>query len=516
MTGKHFSFLPDRLCSQDIPQDLALRCWHPPEPGETAPHPLPASWQWLNPHGATWEETYSRADRVGAIHHGGTFSWLESVKTSGLFCVGDDSFGQLGGSAPPSPTATIKDSAFVRGIWPTEFLATGFWHACAFAAPGGMSRGGQISCWGRGDYGQLGIVPKDQCRVHGADIPCARAPVSGIDVTERGSMLELQAGDLFTCMTNWSGIVCWGASRDGLFGRPGSCPDNLKSAWPTLHGSVRAPRASCENTPVPLPGAKGFQPNFQVYPRAICYDHGGGSRCIGPLPEPRGLGAPHRTMSPGSDASACLVQTGRVHCWGEAYSPPGQLDAPVLVELDAVKPIGETAMVRIGSAAAWEGGCLINGSCKINVTPLVPCGDAQGGGVVGGGGAGQPGQDRLPAAVPTWDELLPRADELRDKVVRVRGPLVAGSRMQTLVGCNAPRGKRACCNHSQGSVLLGGGPRGLPLKGLGCSGDESAACCNAPAYGQEVVVTGRLVHDEEEGFSGSEWTLAEPALCAVR
>jgi hypothetical protein len=307
-------------------------------------------------------------------------------------------------------------------------------------------------------------------------------------------MLELRAGDLFTCMTNRDGIVCWGASRDGLFGTPGSCPAELKSAWPTLHGPVQASRASCETKPVALPGAKGFQPHFTVYPRAICYEQGGDAPCVGPLPDPRGFTVKARTLSPGSDASACVHRDGHVNCWGEAYSPPAQLDAPVTVALEAVKPIGETAMVRKGDATAWDAACLIHGSCKIGVAPLPRCTDA--------------------GNVPTWDALLPRAETLRDTVIRVRGPLVVGQAFSTLMGCEVPSGKRACCNHAQSSVLLDGGPSGLPLAGLGCNGDESATCCNVPAYGQEVVATGRLMANKED-FRGP-WSLAEPKLCAVK
>jgi len=48
------------------------------------------------------------------------------------------------------------------------------------------------------------------------------------------------------------------------------------------------------------------------------------------------------------------------------------------------------------------------------------------------------------------------------------------------------------------------------LAGLGCTGDESLPCCDAPAYGQTVVVEGRLVPDRHG--AAKAWGLDEPKL----
>jgi hypothetical protein len=69
----------------------------------------------------------------------------------------------------------------------------------------------------------------------------------------------------------------------------------------------------------------------------------------------------------------------------------------------------------------------------------------------------------------------------------------------------------ACCNRVGGSIMMAGTPP-LRLEGLYCSGDDSQVCCNAPAYGQTLVATGKL----EPGINGSGenvWKLVAPTLC---
>ncbi|MEP6654072.1 MAG: hypothetical protein ABJA82_11985 [Myxococcales bacterium] len=502
MDGKRFEVAPDHLCVLAAPE-LTFRCWHRPVPGEQVARPLPENWQWLNPHGVKWEDAYERADRVGDAEVGGTFSCLKTVKDSGLFCFGDDKFGQRGGSTgPPRPDAGPRDPAFVQDLWPAEFMAVGTWHACAFAAPRGMANGGTISCWGRGDGGQLGAPAPDQCRVDGRDVPCARKPIKGVAVAADETMLTLAAGDLFTCMTNQNGISCWGASRDAIFGVPGSCPASLRRAWPTLHGTVPAPRAACSAHPVRLPGTTRFNPNFRVFPRAVCFDQGGTETCLGGVPKSRDLRPD--AISPGSDASACTLRDGRVSCWGEAYSPPRALDVPVAVTLEPTAPIGETAVIRFGDPAPWDDkSCLARRGCTTSVTPLPRCTRVAA------------GPDAGAVDVPTWSQLEPQAETLSGRAVRVRGPLGVGGMATTAMGCGTARGKRACCNRTSGPILLGGGAAGaLALNGLSCYGDDSQACCNTPAYGQNVVAAGRLTPRPDEFPREPHWMLVEVKLCA--
>jgi hypothetical protein len=438
---------PDRVCEFARPA-LTLRCWHRPMRGEGEGRELPANWEWLNPNHTKWEDSYSRSDRVALALVGGTFACLQATNHDSVWCLGDNGFGQLGGSSPiPAPDAPAEDPAFVQHLWPAWSLAVGTWHACAMAAPRGLAQGGHIACWGRGDAGQLGARAPDRCVVDGATIPCARSPQHGPDFTD--AMAVLRAGDLFTCLSNRDGISCWGASRDGFFGEPGSCPETLRNAWPTLQGSVQAPLATCSLEPVRIPNVTGFQQSFQVAPRGLCFDdHDRGVQCLGGIRTPRGGVGRAMTMSPGRDASACGLRDGGVVCWGEAYSASSALDVPVPVVFEPFAPIRETAVSGPSDSSGWSAGCLIRQGCAFGPAPLSPCAPS--------------------VKSRAWSEVLPEADTLAGQVVSVRGPLGVGMVFSTMMGCSASDG-RACCNHAGGPVVMGGsrdaGARGLLLCG---------------------------------------------------
>ena len=483
-----FDFAPDRICDFETPE-LAFVCWQRPRAGDVGPHELPPSWEWLNPHHADWNDAYKRGDRVGNVVLGGTFACLETTKDHGIFCLGDDRFGQLGGSAVPGADAGRLDPAFVRGIWPSMFLTAGTWHGCALAAPNGMINGAHVACWGRGDAGQLGALAPDTCTVDGQTVACARRPVRGPAVP---SMSVVKAGDLYTCVSTREGIRCWGANRDGFFGVPGSCPESLRRAWPTLAGPVSAPKAACSATPVPVPGVDEFTPHFSAYPRGLCMGDSGAGRCIGGIvASPRGGGVRSVAVSPGSDASACgLRDNGAVVCWGERYSPANAPNAPMTITFTPPAPSGAAAMLAAGDPRTYSEGCQIRRVCEPMSHEAPPCA-------------------RDTASRPVV-EIVADAKALAGQVVHARGRLGVGPMHHTIMGC----GPHQCCNHVSGSLVLGAGNDLLTLVGLGCTGDESATCCDAPAFGQTVVASGRLRIDPEAGSPPHfSYTLTDVSLC---
>jgi len=96
----------------------------------------------------------------------------------------------------------------------------------------------------------------------------------------------------------------------------------------------------------------------------------------------------------------------------------------------------------------------------------------------------------------------------------VRVPHVVGDLIDDVVEQPSCNYHVACCRHLRAPVLVGGAGGALAIEGLACSGDESRVCCNAPAYGQTVIATGRLVR-EEAGQTTGGWRLVNVTVCEV-
>jgi len=329
------------------------------------------------------------------------------------------------------------------------------------------------------------------------NVPCARAPQEGPPLYD--GTATLGAGDLFTCVADRTGIRCWGANRDGFFGVPGSCPESLRTAWPTLHGPVSAPRAACAPKPVRIPDVRYFEPGFQVAPRALCFSGPGSPwRCIGGLPKPRGAAVKWATPSPGADASACAIGPKGVLCWGEAYSPPHAPGMLVPIALDrSAPPLAEMAVLDPPGLEKWDQRCLVHRGCSALPVVVPPCGPTM--------------------HARDWSDVLSSGEARLGEIVQVRGrlgvsPLAPRPRVLPK-DSSAAIGGRTCDGRVEGSVVLDGSPHVPSLEGFTCSGDESRQCCNAPAYGQAVVATGRLELQLGTGRD-PQWTLAAVRLCS--
>jgi hypothetical protein len=507
---------PDRLC---VLVGQELRCWHAPRPGEAAPRAWPEAGAWLNPRRLTREQTAHPAYAQQAFV-GGSFACLRG---DDLWCVGDDGYGQLGaagaaaGADGPEPLLDLE---------PVTEVGLGRWHGCARRA------GQTLYCWGRGDAGQLGATAPDRCGAGDPQRPiaCARRPQRA-SFALAGMVTGLQAGDLFTCSAGDAGVVCWGAARDGFFGKPSACPAGLRRAWPTRHGPARAPRAACSTTPAavrageqwgarrakaalpPQPIAGGSEPAegsglmvrapgiFAVGPRGVCVqerDGGGTVTCAGAVPTPRGLAATRVKVSPGDDASACAVsRAGEVLCWGEGYSPAGAPARPVPIVFEEPPPNPDAAVVDYGDPSSAGPSCLIQRGCTLKAARPPPC---------------APGATAGAATAPsTWAALGGAANQRAGQVVSVIGTLEVGPSIVWGVGCAA----NECCSKVRAPIVMGGdGSSGGPLaiESMLCSGDETRMCCNLVADGQQVLATGRLIAYDANALD-LKWKLADATLC---
>jgi hypothetical protein len=79
----------------------------------------------------------------------------------------------------------------------------------------------------------------------------------------------------------------------------------------------------------------------------------------------------------------------------------------------------------------------------------------------------------------------------------------------TMMGCDR---RHVCCNRTSSNTFIGDPPRGAFLQ-YGCGGDDSRQCCDAPAFGQEVVVSGKLTSRSRGEWDGGYWRITEAVLC---
>ncbi|NJK42852.1 MAG: hypothetical protein HC933_00105, partial [Pleurocapsa sp. SU_196_0] len=89
---------------------------------------------------------------------------------------------------------------------PVLQLASGEFHTCA------LLFSGNVRCWGRNDFGQLGTCSRNDI---GDDEPASKAPFVNIG----GQVTQLSAGASHTCALLVTGTVrCWGANGNGQLG----------------------------------------------------------------------------------------------------------------------------------------------------------------------------------------------------------------------------------------------------------------------------------------------------------
>jgi hypothetical protein len=246
--------------------------------------------------------------------------------------------------------------------------------------------------------------------------------------------------------------------------------------------------------------------NVAEGPRGLCYvayGSGGGDsatlRCVGDIATPS-MNLAMVSVSPGHDAAACGLAGESVWCWGEGYSPLANPGQPVAVAIEPPRSVPEVAAVQAPALGRlpWAPECLVQRGCARIPMAMTPC------------PAG--------AAAVSWPEVLSAAASLTGRIVHVEGPLGVGPEDGLRNDC-LEAGFTACCGRLGAPVVLGGADETLQLGELGCYGDESELCCDAPAYGDTVIATGRLSSGPAAKSKLSppypQWSLDEVTLCSV-
>ncbi len=179
-------------------------------------------------------------------------------------CWGSNEYGQLGNSTNSGTTnannAPLDVATLGSGV---VAIAVGNNHGCALTSVG------EVKCWGRNNYGQLGS-PTNSGTENPNDVPLGVATLGG-------GVVAIAAGDQHSCALTGTGTVkCWGVNRYGQLGNP------------TNSGELNP-------NPVPLDVAT--------------------------------LGSGVAAIATGSYHSCALTSAGATRCWG--LNVYGQLGSPV-------------------------------------------------------------------------------------------------------------------------------------------------------------------------------------------
>lgn len=173
-----------------------------------------------------------------------------------------------------------------------------------------------------------------------------------------------------------------------------------------------------------------------------------------------------------------------------ASEPAAPRAQPHVVERLVAKAVGGEARLGDDEPKRWEKRCSIQRACS-PLAALGPCDPAL-----------------------TVRDSPANSNDGDGKTIALRGTLSLGPIVTTAMACEPklrdPR--RRCCNQLGTRAILQCGDASVGLDKLGCAGDESRLCCDAPAFGQTVVAFGKLRRFPAEP-GGIEWQLDEPKLC---
>jgi cysteine-rich repeat protein len=133
-----------------------------------------------------------------------------AVTTSGAaHCWGDNYEGQLGDGTTTDSDVPVAVSGLSSGV---HSICGGYFHSCALLSSG------QVRCWGRNAYGQLGNASTTDSEV----------PVTVVPVTGGGALIdiaEIDCGNYHNCARTSSGnVVCWGSNFQGQLGGGETAP----------------------------------------------------------------------------------------------------------------------------------------------------------------------------------------------------------------------------------------------------------------------------------------------------
>lgn len=292
-----------------------------------------------------------------------------AVRSDGVWCWGNNFHQQLGSpiavdtSTEPYTYTGLMSSGVplqIAGLARVTAVSAGDSHACALHADG------TVSCWGNGEYGQLGHGRREgsatpvavsglstalavsaggfnTCALlQGGSVSCWGNSNTGIEqlvpapVAGLSGVTALSSGHGHHCaVLSAGGVRCWGDNNDGQLGN-GS---QIDSASPVVVSGIAnavavaaGSRHSCAllaDGSVRCWGYRGISTGFGTVRSGLMGDGGTG---VTPALTPvtvSGIGTAVALVT-GSDHTCALLQDASIWCWGTKGHARGQTDPNVV------------------------------------------------------------------------------------------------------------------------------------------------------------------------------------------
>ena len=281
-----------------------------------------------------------------------------------VWCWGANSYGQLGDGTRTNRRVPVAVIGLTSGV---QAIAVGGHHTCALTA------GGEVRCWGRNNYGQLGDGT-------------TYLRTQPVPVRSLAQATSVTAGYAHTCAGRANGTAaCWGSNTSGQLGDNTATSRRLPVNVTSLTQVERLAAGGAHTCALLDDGA------MRCWGSNYSGQLGDGTRVNRRMPVAvNGLGVVQAIDAGGSHTCA-LDTAGALACWGNNYY--GQLgDGTTVQRLAPVAMIGltvpvrsfstglvHTCMVQEGGAAACVGwnaygqlgdGTLANRSRPVGVSEL--------------------------------------------------------------------------------------------------------------------------------------------------
>ncbi|MBI3148361.1 MAG: right-handed parallel beta-helix repeat-containing protein [Betaproteobacteria bacterium] len=293
-------------------------------------------------------------------------------------CWGRNIFGQLGDNSTTDRLTPVDVSGLTTGV---NVIAAGSHHTCA------VTSGGEVKCWGRNAYGQLGDNSTTQ-RLMPVDVIGLASGVASIG-----------AGAEHTCaLISGGGVKCWGYNASGQLGDNSSTGRLVPVYVWGLTSGITAIAAGGEHS-CALTSAGGVKCWGDNY-----YGQLGDNSTVAHLTpvDVSGLTSGVAGIAAGSSHTCALTAGGGVKCWGaNSYGQLGDnslnqrktpVDVSGLATGVAAIAAGENhtcALTTSGGLKCWgynNGGQLGDNSTTQRLAPVDVSGLTSGVGAVAAGG----------------------------------------------------------------------------------------------------------------------------------